>query len=417
MEVFVAKQPIVNEREEVIAYELLYRGSLKNTYPGIDGDQATAEVIINSFLNIGIEKLTNGKPCFINFTEKLLQLRLPTYFGTREIVVEILESGNGNKDIHQVCQELKELGYQIALDDVGLNMEYPLTCELFEYADFIKVDFLSRTKEEREKIEKAAKQFNKKLVAEKIETLDAFEEAKSSGYDFFQGFLFAKPSIVTTRDIPTYFFSDYEFLGTLMMEEADIDMIIGFIERDLSLSYKLLKLINSHPFHRTEQRVHSVKQAVLMLGLIEIKKWLYILSVREETSRQEQAFSKDLLRSSLTRAKMCEYIVKLRKNSDPPSAYFTLGLFSLVDELMGIPMEEVIEDLPLHEDQLDALVGTPNHLKDVLDLVCAVERAEWLTISEKCCELRIDEKDVFKVYAESINWANQYIKKDEKLLI
>lgn len=407
MEVFVAKQPIFNNKEEVYAYELLYRDSYENSFPNINGDQATADVIINSFLNIGIEELSNGKPCFINFTENLLQLRLPTYFGPREIVVEILESVNPTEEMIEICKELKSLGYQIALDDVVVQNDDTYFNPLFHYADFIKVDFLSTSKEIREKIESLSKELHIKMIAEKVETKEAFEEAKQSGYEYFQGYLFAKPSIVSTYDIPSYFFSNYECFQDTLMNETSIDVITEIIERDLFLSYKLLKLINS-PVNREKQQIHSVKQAVILLGLIEIKKWLYILSIREKVIEKTEN-SKEVLHLSLTRAKMCESIEMLRNNRTSSSTTFTLGMFSLLDQIMGIPMEQVIQDLPLHNDIKNALAGVQNSLKDVLDLVSAVEKAQWGIISEKCHDFSIDEKDLFKIYAESLNWSNKLL--------
>lgn len=411
MEVFVAKQPIFNSNQEVFAYELLYRSSQKNSFPNINGDQATADVIINSYLNIGIEELSNGKPCFINFTEKLLQLNIPTYFGPREIVVEILESVQPTEEIIEICKELKRLGYQIALDDVVVNSDDPLVNPLFPFADYIKVDFLLTDKEIRKRIESMAKRLGIKMVAEKVETIEDFEEAKNGGYEYFQGYHLAKPTIVSTFDIPTYFFFDYASIDDLAMTEMSFDSITELIEKDPSLSYKLLKLVNSS-FNRSKQKIHSVKQAVMLLGLIEIKKWLYVLSVREN-AREVAEQSKDIIQLSLTRAKMCESIEKLRRNRTATSAYFTLGMFSLVDRMVGVPMEKIILDLPLQEDLTDALTGVQNPLKDVLDLVTAVETAQWGMISEKCRDLSIAEKDLFKIYAESLNWSNELMEANQ----
>lgn len=415
MEVFVAKQPIFNSNRELFAYELLYRSSRENSFPNIDGDQATTEVIINSYLNIGIEELSNGKPCFINFTEKLLQLRFPTYFGPREIVVEILESVKPTGEIIEICKELKQLGFQIALDDVIFNDDHLESNPLFHYADYVKVDFLATSKKCRQQVEKIAQNLNIKLVAEKIETSEAFEEAQNSGYDFFQGYYFAKPTIVSTYDIPSYFNFNYEEIENLSMTEASIDSITEIIEKDPSLSLKLLKLVNP-PFYHAHQKISSVKQAVMLLGLLEIKKWLYILSVKERECVYRHD-SKDVIQLSLTRAKMCESIERLRKNRTATSAYFTLGMFSLMDKLVGVPMEKVIRDLPLQDELSDALFGIQNPLKDVLDLVMAVEKAQWGIISEKCKVLNIDEKDLFKIYAESLNWSNQLMEEEQREII
>ncbi|MBY0121307.1 EAL and HDOD domain-containing protein [Bacillus sp. S/N-304-OC-R1] len=408
MEVFVARQPIFNANEEVFGYELLYRRNMEmNEFPEIDGDQATTELIVNSFLNIGIDRLSNGKPCFINFTEKLLKLRLPAYFRPREIVVEILESVEPSAEIVEICKELKELGYQIALDDYVINEENRYSYELLEYADFVKVDFLLTSKEMREKIELIAKTLPLKLVAEKVETREEFEDARKRGYHYFQGYFFAKPSILSTRDVPAYFHSYYEMIQNFATNEPSIDRITELIERDISLSYKLLKLINS-PAFRPKQKINSIRQAVMMLGLIELEKWIYVLAVRESTI-DKRNISQETIQISLTRAKMCEDIAKMAVKRVPSPSYFMTGMFSIMDSILSIPMKFILQELPLEEDICNALNGKKNKLKDVLDLVLAVETAQWSVISEMCKELSIDEKDLFKLYAEALNWSSELV--------
>jgi c-di-GMP-related signal transduction protein len=249
MKVFVGRQPIFNAKEDIFAYELLYRNNEVNMFPNIDGDQATADVIINSFLNIGIEELTNGKPCFINFTENLLQLKLPTYFKPTEIVVEILGNVLPSTEIIEICKELKQFGYQIALDDFIYNDENPYLYECLKYVDIIKVDILHTTPEIRNKIEMVARYFpNIKLLAEKVETREEYKDLKGKGYDYFQGYFFSKPVIVSAHDVPIYFHSYIDLIRSLSMTEPNVDVLAELIERDLSLSYKLLKLINSPAF-------------------------------------------------------------------------------------------------------------------------------------------------------------------------
>lgn len=414
MEVFVARQPIFNTKEDVFGYELLYRNNQEvNAFPNVDGDQATTELIINSFLNIGIDKLSNGKPCFINFTENLLKLGLPTYFRPLEIVVEILESVVPSYEIVQICKELKAQGYLIALDDFVLDEQNPYAKEMLKYTDFVKVDFILTPIEMREKIETLCKALKLKLVAEKVETREVFEEAKKRGYHFFQGYFFSKPTIMSTHDVPTYFHSYYEMIQNLSMTDPSIERITELIERDISLSYKLLKLINS-PAYRPIHKINSIRQAVVLVGLIELQKWIYVLAVRESTI-EKRNISQETIFISLTRAKMCEEIEKIRCKSVPSSSYFMTGMFSMMDSILSMPMEMILRDLPLEEEICEALTGKTNSIKDVLDLVLAVEKAEWIVISEKCKILNIDEKDLFKVYAESLNWSNDLVEVEESL--
>lgn len=407
MKVFVARQPIFNMNEDIIAYELLYRSSEVNAFPNINGDQATADVIINSFMNIGMDELSNGRPCFINFTKNLLELRLPTYFQPRDIVVEILESVVPNEEIIDICKELKELGYKIALDDFIYNDDNPYFYNYLNYTDIIKVDILNTSLEIRNKIEIMARLMNKKLLAEKVETRKEYEELKTRGYDYFQGYFFSKPAILSTHDIPTYFHSYIEIIKNLSMIEPNVEVIADLIERDLSLSHKLLKLINSTAF-RPQIKIHSIKQAIVLLGLIEIQKWVYVLSVRDHLIRKSE-MSDEVIRISLTRGKMCESVVQLGKVSSTPAGYFMTGMFSLMDTITGAPMEKVLKDLPLNDEISHALMGHENQYKQVLDLVIAVEKGEWTEITEKCKNVQIDENDLFTIYTDSLNWANGLI--------
>jgi c-di-GMP-related signal transduction protein len=407
VEVFVARQPIFTKKREVFGYELLYRNNIVNNFAEINGDEATAEVMINSFLNIGIEEISNGKPCFLNFTEKLLQLKLPTFFNPQEIIVEILETVEPSLELLKICHELKELGYQIALDDFVLDENNPILLSLFRFVDIIKVDFLNTTLKTREKIEKLAKIFKIQLLAEKIETRQEFEQAALKGYHYFQGYFFEKPAIVSSKDIPTYFHSYFEIINALSGLEPRIDVIAKWIEQDISLSYKLLKLINS-PAFRTKQRIKSIQQAIVMLGLKEIQKWIYVLAIRD-LSVNKQDISNELITISLTRAKMCELLVKEKKESSN-SPYFLTGMFSLMDSLLNTSMETVLNTLPLHEDICDALTGKQNHLSDMLDLAIAVEKGNWDEVSKICNKFGIIENIVFSQYYQSLAWSTNLMK-------
>lgn len=404
MEVFVARQPIFTVNEEVFAYELLYRSSEINRFSEINGDEATTDLIINAFMNIGIDELSNGKPCFINFTGNLLQLKLPTYFRPSEIVVEILETVELSQELLDICKELKALGYQIALDDFVFNDKNPYCIPLIQQADIIKVDFRQSNEKMRHVIETIAKRLNKKLLAEKIETREEFEIAKKEGYDYYQGYFFSQPVIVSTHDVPSYFQSYYQIIAHLSESEQSIDLITKLIEQDLSLSYKLLKLINS-PSYRPRNKINSIRQAIVMLGLIEIRKWIYVLAVRE-TASNKQGLSKEMTSMCLTRAKMCEFIAIKTNNLNNVSAYFMTGMFSMMDSMLNMPMEKVLQDLPLQEDICDALKGMQNHFKDALDLSVAIEKGDWEYVNLSCTKIDIIEEDLLHYYQEAISWSN-----------
>ncbi|MCA1054483.1 EAL domain-containing protein [Rossellomorea aquimaris] len=407
MEVFVARQPIFDANEEKAAYELLYRQNQMNSFPNIDGDQATADVIINSFMNIGIDSLSSGKPCFINFTENLLKLKVPTYFNPRDIVVEILESVVPDKDIVAICLELKKLGYKIALDDFVFNDSNPFCKELMRIADYVKVDFLATTEEMRNNIEVFSRLLGYKMIAEKVETAEQYREAREKGYHYFQGYFFSKPNIISSHDVPVYFHSYYSIIQSLEVSEPSIEVISELIEQDLSLSYKLLKLINS-PAYRPKHKIHSIRQAIVLLGFMEIKRWIYVLAVRERVVTKGK-LENEVITLCLTRAKMCELVGKKRKGSVSTSSYFLTGMFSLMDTILSVPMMQILEDLPLDDKICDALTGQSNELKDLLELVIAVEKADWSEVEKKMVLLQLVEEDISESYQQACQWTEKLL--------
>lgn len=407
MEVFVARQPIFDRNLETVAYELLYRNNDINIFPNIDGDQATADVIINSYLNIGLDSLSAGKPCFINFTENLLKLKVPTYFSPREIVVEILESVTPSHEVVRVCQELRDLGYKIALDDFVFNEVNPYCRELMKLSDYVKVDFMNTTEEERGSIEVLSNLLGYRLLAEKVETEDHYEEARRKGYHFFQGYFFSKPKIIATHDVPTYFHSYYSIIQSLEMTEPSIDRISQLIEQDLSLSYKLLKLINS-PAYRPKHKIHSIRQAIVLLGLLEIKRWIYVLAVREQVGKRRQ-LENEVITLCLTRAKMCELLAETHHRSSLKSSYFLTGMFSLMETILSMPIDRILKDLPLNDDICSALKGSSNDLKNILDLVIYIEKADWTRIETIMTELKLNKRDVMESYHQSCKWTEELL--------
>jgi c-di-GMP-related signal transduction protein len=403
MDVFVARQPIYTKTKEVVAYELLYRKNMENQFFEINGDVATTDVIINSYINIGLEKLSNGKPCFINFTENLLNIKLPTYFNPHEIVIEILETIDLNPELLTIVKELKSKGYKIALDDFVLDRNNPYSFTLLELADIIKVDFRETTDDARYLIEALSGKYNFKLLAEKIETIEEFESAFKRGYDYFQGYFFSKPVIFSTRDVPEYVRNYFVIINHLLKNEPDIVTISRLIEQDLSLSYKLLMLINS-PALRPISKINSIRQAIVRLGFKELIKWLYILSLRGNLNEKSE-WSMELFYTSLIRARMCELLANHINKAKESSSYFLTGMFSIVDALLGMEMGAILELIPLQEDICEALKGTTNRMKVTLDLTLSIEKGIWEDVKINCNQLQFTEEVALGCYNEALNWA------------
>ncbi|MEH7076557.1 EAL and HDOD domain-containing protein [Neobacillus drentensis] len=355
-------------------------------------------------LILGINEISNGKICFINFTDNLLKLRLPTYLNPNEIVVEILETVELTPEIVDICKELKCKGYQIALDDFVLKKDNSYYFQLLELANIVKVDFRSTKPHMRGILERLSQKYDYSLLAEKIETLEEFESAIKYGYKYFQGYYFSKPEILTTHEVPEYFQNYFVIINHLSQNEPDLDLITQLIEQDVSLSYKLLKLSNS-PAYGSISKINSIRQAIIRIGLKELKKWLYILFVRG-TITEKNEWSRELFNDSLIRAKVCELISLHKRKRKESSSYFLTGLFSLMDALLGMEMDEILHLMPLQEDICEALLGKSNQMKDTLDLITSIGRGAWEEVSLWCKKLQIPDHVALDCYSQAFKWAN-----------
>ncbi|MEW8968974.1 MAG: HDOD domain-containing protein [Mesobacillus sp.] len=408
MDIYVARQPIFDMNEKTVAYELLYRNSSVNNYQHTDGDQATTDVIVNSFLNIGVKDLSNGKPCFINFTEKLLKLGVPSYFNPLSIVVEILETVELNEDILGICKELKAHGYTIALDDFFVSQWNELTVQLLDYIDIIKIDFRSTNRADRQEMIRFISDRDIKCLAEKVETIEEYLEAKEDGFVYFQGFYFSKPVILNSYDIPSYYHSYFQILKEIDSPEPDLEKIKDVIEKDISLSYKLLRLINN-PVFRPRNEVSSIKQAIILLGLNEIKKWIYVLAIRGADKGSGGSKEREIIELSLKRGKLGELIGRKVGREVRASKYFLLGMFSLMDSLLHHPMEELLEDLPLSNEIKAGLSGEKNDEYMMLQFLKEIELAFHEDLDLTFNPTKMTMEELFRLYGEASEWATKVL--------
>ncbi|MEG0386285.1 MAG: EAL domain-containing protein [Solibacillus sp.] len=409
MEVFIGRQPIFNAQEKIVAYELLYRNSEKNSYPMVDADTATVDVLVNSFLSIGIDEVTKGKPSFVNFTENLLMDTTLDYISPSKVVVEVLENVPITKELVERIIELRKRGFKIALDDFIMNDDVQIYNELFANIDYIKIDFLLTPLAERMEIENKIKsQFPSiQLLAEKVETRDEYEVAKHSGYVLFQGYFFEKPQVIKSTEIPANALQYFQIISLLRDEEPNIDVLAENIEREISLTYRLLQLINNSS-KRSKSKVRSIKQAILLLGLTELRKWIYLLAMREINLNDNDDVFIELMGASLFRAKVCEKISRANYKGNF-SEYFLIGLFSLIDSLLKRPMNSVLNQLPLSESIVETISGADTEMQPYLQFSIALNKLDWPRINELAEELNIPSESIIPIYQEVIEWVEDTI--------
>lgn len=394
MDVYVARQAILDVNKEVVAYELLFRNSNNNKFTHVENTNPTLEVIRNSFSVIGLEKVTEGKRAFINFDGELLKSGFIEAFPKDRIAIEILESVKPDETIIECCKALKEKGYIIALDDFSYTEEFD---ELIEYVDIIKVDFLITKGKERKKIIEKIRNEKIKFLAEKVETEEEFKQAIEYGYTYFQGYFFCKPVIIEGKDISGYKFTYMNLINELNKDNVDIKKIENLIKNDVSLSYKLLKAANSAYFS-LKREITSIGDAIIIIGTKELKKWLFIITL------QNMGESKigELIKMSLIRAFFGEMLsFKIIPKVSSFDGFIT-GMFSLMDALMNVPIEKVLDELPVSNNVREALLKKENTLAEMLKLIIEYENGNWEEVNKLVEKFRLDEKFVRECYLEAI---------------
>lgn len=404
MNIFVGRQPILDTEENVYGYELLHRESAENTFPNIDPDKATVELLINTFLSIGSDEVVGKHLSFINFTANLLGQDIFESLDPASVVIEILEDVAITSALLARLAELKEKGFRLALDDFVMQEQYQIHKKLFELVDYIKIDFIETGTEERRQIEQFVSQYEHiELLAEKVETKEEFLKAKAAGYTLFQGYFFAKPEVIKGFEIPPKPVLHLQIIEHLNVEDPNIEKIASLIKQDVSLSYRLLRVINS-PAVGVVRKISSIKQAIVIFGLKEMKKWVQVLALREFGGKEAGGRIQALVDFSLTRAKLCEQLAKEtgKQNADE---YFLTGLFSLMDVMLKQEWADVFTHVPLSDCVAETLRGNATEIRPYLDLAIAVERFDTEKIDKLTKELNIDPRILGNYSQQANSWA------------
>ncbi len=397
MDIYVARQPIFDIKKCIFGYELLFRTDMANFFPEIEGNSATSQLLSNSFLNIGIEKIAGSNLAFINFTQELLLKQLPLMFSQDRLVVEILENVQPDVAVIEACQEIALNGFIIVLDDFFYK---PSLEPLIEVADIIKIDIKATPLEEIGELVKKMTERGVDLLAEKVETHDEYKKALKMGFRYFQGFFFSKPEVLLGKEISTPQMQLLEIMAEVNKEDFEFNRLEKMIVRDASISYKLMRLINSAFFKRAKE-ISSIRQAIVMIGEAGIRRFLSLISMAGLAANKPD----ELIRVSLVRAKFCELLGNHSGNGEP-SELFTLGLFSLIDAIMDDSMENLMSQIPLSSNIKEALISGTGDLSGYLSLVESYERGYWGEIEEAANIIGIDQGDLPRQYMESLSWAD-----------
>ncbi len=389
----VARQPILDAELRVVGYELLFRAPGARTAEVVDAEHATSSVIVDSFMEIGIDELVGEHLAYLNVSRDFLMSVRPLPLPPGRVVIELLENQAIDDDLLAVLRELVADGFTLALDD----FRYTPECEpLLELARIVKLDVLAL--EEEELLEEVAQLRRRRprlsLLAEKVELRADFERCRILGFDAFQGYFFARPSLTHGRGVPTQCLGALGAVSSLNAIE-DFDSLEQIITRDVGLSLRLLRYANS-AFVFLPRRVGSVREALIMLGARQVRRWATVVVLAGTSDAPHE-----LLVTGLVRARMLQMLSGSR-DDQVTDRYFTVGLFSVVDALVDAPMTDVLATLPFSEDIVGALEERTGPPGELLEAVLAYERGDFDAVSGIVPEgMSFDA-----AYREAVGWAD-----------
>ncbi|HEX4004082.1 MAG TPA: EAL domain-containing protein [Candidatus Acidoferrales bacterium] len=392
---FVARQPILKADEKVIGYELLFRGGVENQFNCADPENASRSVLDSSLL-MGLDLLCDGRRAFINCTRGVLLNEYMTLLPPQQTVVEILENITEDVAVLAACRTLQSSGYLIALDDFTEND--PRTT-LAAVADIIKVDFrLTAPQHLAGIVERYGKR--SKMLAEKVETQEEFLAAKKVGFAYFQGYFFCKPQMLQASHLSPNRLNYLRMLQAASRPELNQREIEELVKGEPSICYRLLRYLNSSLFGLSAE-IHSVRHALNLLGERETRRWLHLVATLAGGQNKTSA----LILAALVRARFCELLGL--KNGQPDSDLFLMGLLSLMDAILDIPMAEILKNVSLDPACKAALLSNAGPPGVVYQLVLAQEAGDWPRAAKLARKLRVTEKQVAEEHWRAMEWARQ----------
>lgn len=392
-DVVVARQPIFDQYSRVSAYELLYRSHGLDHAVISDGEHATASVVMTSFMDIGITRMVEGHPAFINVTREFIVSGAVLALPADQVVLEILEDVEVDAVLIDAVGSLVRAGYRIALDDFSFDERWH---PLLELAHIVKIDVMAMTLEQvREQVAILAR-YRVELLAEKVESEAEFHALREMGFRWYQGFFFARPVIVSGTRLPSNRLAVLKLLAVLNDPKTDVEQVTALVVQDPALSYRLMRFINSAAL-ALPQRVTSIHRAVIYMGLSVVKRWVTLMvlaSIEDKPS--------ELTRLALVRARMVEQICAYTRACDP-GVGFTVGLFSLLDAFMDRPLPELLAELPLSPDVLAALLRGEGPAGAALSGALCWERAHWDEVPGHVPDIALST--LSELYLDAVQWA------------
>lgn len=393
-EVFIGRQPIYDREMRVRAYELLFRAGAENHASFIDGDQATNEVIQGTFMDLGLDRIAGDKTVFINLTRNLLMSEGILAFPPGRVVLEVLEDVEIDEDLLASVRLLSKKGYRIALDDF-VYREGPQP--LLAVADIVKVDLAQLENGQLGEQVRELRRHHVQLLAEKVEDRQQYTLCRELGFEYFQGYYLCRPDVIHGRRIATNRLTVIQLINKLHQPEPDLRELEQYIANDVSLSYHLLRFINS-AYYGLSRPVESIHRAVVYLGRDAIRHWVTLLALRSVEGKPSE-----VLPNALVRARICQLLAE-RAGFPHHDSFFTVGLFSTLEQILQAPMSEILTELPMNEEVNAALLRGEGELGEALACAMAFEQESPDTARRF---RTLDPAETGQLYLAAVAWANE----------
>ncbi len=394
---YIARQPILDADKKLVAYELLFRDGPRNTFPEVDPDKATSRLVSEHFFNVhykDVQKL----PTFVNFPYQSLINLIPTLLPNNNLIIEILEDCEPTAELLDAVKTLHKKGYRLALDDF---IPAPGWKPFLPYISVIKFDIRIVPIHKAAILIERLKKTPIVFLAEKVESHQEFEQAKEVGFALFQGYFFSKPQVIRKKKLNPSVLTVVQLCKEVSKPSVNFDAVDSLISKDISLSFKLLTIVNSSPNVLSE--IHSFKQAIVYLGEEQLRKFVSLLAIASTSEDKPQY----LYGLSLQTARFCELIASQAKLSLSSGAPFLTGMFCYLDSLLDFPMAELLDNIPIEQIVKNALLEETGDLGLLVTLAKSYERADWPKVQE-CSELlKLNMSQVASSYDNAISWTSE----------
>jgi EAL and modified HD-GYP domain-containing signal transduction protein len=400
---FLARQPILNRNQRLVAYELLFRAAAAGP-AGVTDDVAATAAVIEHATELGLENIIGGSFAFVNIDAAVLMSDFIEFLPREKVVLEILETVIATDEIVARIIQLREAGYRFALDDVIADSA--TVRKLLPHMDIIKIDIMEVAQDKLVPLYALFKGENKKMLAEKVENMDQFNFCFDLGFDYFQGYYFAKPIILKGKKISPSQLVVMQLM-TLIFADADTAEIEKVIKHDASLGINLLRLMNT-PAFMTTQKIESLRQALAILGRRQLQRWLQILLYA--SGGKSDGLKSPLLMLATMRGKLLELMAQkmMPRNQSAADVAFTVGIMSLMDTLFSSPMDQILQQISVVEDVKLALLGRNGILGEMLSLVEHIERAETNTsnLASELEHLNLGKEELYSMQVQAFEWSD-----------